>query len=449
MQILLGPRQVGKTTAVRQALAGVGLPHHYASARDVAGGAHGWTASVWETARFRMKAAGCPSFVLVLDDVEQVPDWTEAVKGEWDADTRNRVDIRVLIAGSSRAFLMKGLTESLMGRFEEIRMPHWNFPEMEAAFGLSLDEYVWFGGLPVGMAFRHDDARRRACVESAAESSLLLDVLRDDDVQKPPLLREAFRLGAAASGEELSLTKLMARLSDAGNTTTLTAYFAKCREAGLLAALGKFSGEQPRRRAARPRFQVFDNGVLSALCAKSFRAVREDPAAWGAARRLRRRGASSLGRLAPALGRDLLARGRCGGRLRALARGCVDCGRCGAAGRGVRQGRGGAFRFSGAVRLLPDVGGGALRDPVGGIPAGRSGGAPQLKRRRGLTFVRARSPGSGASRSRASVLPARRRDTDRCRRRSPHPATDGARSRRGARAASRARPWLRAPGACG
>lgn len=281
MQILLGPRQVGKTTAVRQALAGVGLPHHYASARDVAGGAHGWTASVWETARFRMKAAGCPSFVLVLDDVEQVPDWTEAVKGEWDADTRNRVDIRVLIAGSSRAFLMKGLTESLMGRFEEIRMPHWNFPEMEAASGLSLDEYVWFGGLPVGMAFRHDDARRRACVESAAESSLLLDVLRDDDVQKPPLLREAFRLGAAASGEELSLTKLMARLSDAGNTTTLTAYFAKCREAGLLAALGKFSGEQPRRRAARPRFQVFDNGVLSALCAKSFRAVREDPAAWG------------------------------------------------------------------------------------------------------------------------------------------------------------------------
>ena len=95
-----------------------------------------------------MKNNGWEQIVLVIDEIQKIGNWSEAVKKEWDDDTFYARNIKVLLLGSSRVTLERGLSESLAGRFEEIRMCHWSYTEMKECFGLSLDKYLFYGGYP-------------------------------------------------------------------------------------------------------------------------------------------------------------------------------------------------------------------------------------------------------------------------------------------------------------
>ena len=148
IQVVLGPRQIGKTTVVRQVLHDINKPQLYFSADDTAVAGSAWLASCWTAARLEAQThpdAGC---VLVIDEIQKVPNWSETVKRQWDDDTWNERNIKVVLLGSSRALILQGLSESLMGRFEEIRMTHWTYAEMRDCFGLTVDEFIYFGGYP-------------------------------------------------------------------------------------------------------------------------------------------------------------------------------------------------------------------------------------------------------------------------------------------------------------
>ena len=67
IQVILGPRQVGKTTMVNQLLQKLSLPHVYESADAVSATNSAWLTQVWETARLRMKAANVSEYLLVED----------------------------------------------------------------------------------------------------------------------------------------------------------------------------------------------------------------------------------------------------------------------------------------------------------------------------------------------------------------------------------------------
>lgn len=282
IQVLYGPRQVGKTTLAMQLTRQIGLPFHFASADAVEGGADTWVAVQWERARFLQKQSGAAEAVLLLDEIQKIASWSEQVKREWDADTRNGVAVKVVLLGSSRLLLQQGLTESLAGRFETIYMGHWSLREMREAFGFSPAQYVWFGGYPGAAALAGDEERwKRYVVDALIETSIARDILLLTRVDKPALLRRLFELGCQYSGQILSFTKLLGQLQDAGNTVTLSHYLRLLDTAGLLGGLEKYAADVVRQRASSPKFQVHNTALISAQQGFSMSEIQGRPAEWG------------------------------------------------------------------------------------------------------------------------------------------------------------------------
>lgn len=299
IQVLAGPRQAGKTTLALQALAAVDRPHHYASADSPSLQDRTWVEQAWR--RARMIAEDGTGAVLVLDEVQKIERWADVVKARWDEDTRSGRSLHVVLLGSSPLLVHRGLTESLAGRFEVLRVPHWSYREMSQAFGWTLDEYLFFGGYPGAAPLTADEDRWRSYIlESLVETTVGRDILLHAQVRKPALLRRLFDLACRYSGQILSYQKMLGQLQDAGNTTTLAHYLGLLEGAGMVAGIEKYAGEQVRRRASSPKLQVLNTALMSAVSGRSFSDAMAD--------------SEYRGRLVEsAVGAHLLARARLGG----------------------------------------------------------------------------------------------------------------------------------------
>jgi predicted AAA+ superfamily ATPase len=281
MQVLAGPRQTGKTTLVRQVLEDLRQAGHYATADEPALKDRNWVEQQWEAGRSLPGGKSRPA-VLVLDEIQKIPGWSETVKRLWDEDAAAQRPLHVVLLGSAPLLVQSGLSESLAGRFEVIRIPHWSFAEMRAAFGWSLDQYIYYGGYPGSAPLIGNPQRWRLYImDSLVETTISRDILLMRRVDKPALLRRLFELGCQYSGRVLSYTKLLGQLQDAGNTTTLAHYLELLRGAGLLEGLHKYAGQKVRSRASSPKFQAHDNALVTAGSDESFREARQDSAAWG------------------------------------------------------------------------------------------------------------------------------------------------------------------------
>lgn len=308
--IVVGPRQVGKTTLVRSTLqtrsrssyryfsmdeprspfsevlsdpdgdisdAGIEKP-------DVA-----WLTKQWEEARRVADeiadfsgAVDKPKFVLILDEVQKIPNWSEAVKGLWDADRRANRPMHVVLLGSSTLLIQRGLSESLAGRFELICMTHWSFAEMNEAFDIDLPQYIYFGGYPGSVDYIADQGRWASYVrDSLIKPNIRKDILMMTRVDKPALLKNLFELGCQYSGQELSYNKMKGQLVEAGNETTLAHYLNLLTDAGLLTGLEKYASRAPRRRASSPKLNVLNTALMTAQSDYSFEEARSDRSYWG------------------------------------------------------------------------------------------------------------------------------------------------------------------------
>lgn len=282
IQVVMGPRQVGKSTVVKQVLKDLDAPFQFYSADNVPATNSAWISDCWSAVRSLKKSNGWQSTILVIDEIQKIANWSEVVKKEWDSDSFNDVNIKVLLLGSSRVLLEKGLSESLAGRFEEIRMGHWSYTEMKEAFGLSLEQYVFFGGYPGAASIIDDDERFQHYIQSAIiDATINKDILMDTPISKPALLKQTFELGAAYSGEILSLNKMLGSLQDAGNTSTLAGYINLLNESGILCGLQKYSVDQARRKASIPKLQVYNNALKMVYNGLSFEQAITDRKAWG------------------------------------------------------------------------------------------------------------------------------------------------------------------------
>jgi predicted AAA+ superfamily ATPase len=282
MQVLAGPRQVGKSTLVDQVLSQVSIPHTVVVADAVDPKDSDWIHRAWESARTTMMLRKLEEYLLVIDEVQKIENWSEVVKREWDADSRNHVNLKVVLLGSSRLLLKRGLTESLAGRFELIRMPHWSLQEMRDAFGVTLDEYIYFGGYPGPAHMIKDERRWRKYIkDSLVNPAIEKDVIMTSNIYKPALMKQLFELGCSYSAEILSLTKMMGQLQDAGNVTTLAGYLEILDQCALLTGLQKYANDEARRRGSIPKYQVYNNALLTAYKGRSFMADRTDTKVWG------------------------------------------------------------------------------------------------------------------------------------------------------------------------
>jgi predicted AAA+ superfamily ATPase len=281
MQVVAGPRQVGKTTLVQQATEALDLPVQFASADEPTLRGSEWIAQQWEAARLMVGDRGA---VLVLDEVQKVTGWSEAVKRLWDEDSRKRCGVKVVLLGSAPLLIQRGLSESLAGRFEVLRLPHWGADEMRAAFGWTVAQCIFYGGYPGSAPLIGDHDRWVRYVRDALiETTLSRDVLLLTRVDKPALLRRLFDLGCRYSGQILSYTKMIGQLQDAGNSTTLAHYLELLAAAGILTGLPKYAGDAARSRASSPKFQVMDNALLAAASGYTLAEAQADREFWGRA----------------------------------------------------------------------------------------------------------------------------------------------------------------------
>lgn len=282
MQVLAGPRQVGKSTLVGQVLQDVPIPYSVEVADAVDPKDSDWIRRVWEGARTTITLHGETERLLVIDEIQKIDNWSEVVKREWDEDTRKHVNLKVVLLGSSRLLLKRGLTESLAGRFELIRLGHWSYQEMHDAFGVTLDEYIYFGGYPGAAHMIGNEKRWRKYIkDSLVAPSIEKDVLMTSNIYKPALMKQLFELGCGYSAEILSLTKLMGQLQDAGNVTTLASYLEILDQCALLTGLQKYANDDARKRGSIPKYQVYNNALLTAYKGRSFLTDRTDTTLWG------------------------------------------------------------------------------------------------------------------------------------------------------------------------
>jgi len=283
IQVVAGPRQVGKTTLVKQVLQQLTIPSRFFNADGVEADDKDWIAARWDEVRALMHFNQYQEIVLVIDEVHKINNWSEQVKREWDADTFNDVNIKVVLLGSSRLLLKKGLTESLAGRFEMLSMAHWSFQEMKEAFGWDINQYVYFGGYPGSAPYVNNEARwRKYMRESIIAPAIEKDVLQTTYIYKPALMHQLFHLGCAYSGELLSYNKMLGLLQDAGNATTLVNYLEVLGESKLLIGLPKYVMDASRKYRTIPKLQVYNNALLTALTEGiSFEKVFTDSQQWG------------------------------------------------------------------------------------------------------------------------------------------------------------------------
>lgn len=281
MQIVIGPRQTGKTTAVTQALNSLRVAHHFVSADDPALHSVEWLRNEWEQARLMQKRLK-KELVFAIDEIQKIPQWPAMVKLLWDEDTRKKNPVKVVITGSSSLLIQKGLSESLAGRFEVLFCSHWNYAECKKAFNYSLDDFLFFGGYPGAAALKDDEDRwARYIGSSIVEPVISQDVLMMEEVRKPALLRALFTLGALYSAQELSYTKLMGQLQDAGNTVTIAHYLDLLGKANMLCGLPKYAANQLKLRQSSPRLMVFDTSLMVWASGASRRRFLEAPDAKG------------------------------------------------------------------------------------------------------------------------------------------------------------------------
>lgn len=280
MQVVTGPRQVGKSTLVLQVTEDLDVPVHYVSADEPTLRGTDWVAQQWEAARLNL--VGIDGAVLVLDEIQKIPGWSETVKRLWDEDTRAGRPLQVVLLGSAPLLIAQGLTESLAGRFETIVLPHWTFSEMRDAFGWSLDEYLVHGGYPGAAPLISNPTRwSRYVLDSLVETSISRDVLLLTRVDKPALLRRLFELSCRYSGQVLSYNKMLGQLQDAGNTTTLAHYLELLEGAGMVRGLPKFAGDVARRRGSSPKLQVLNTALMTTVSGYTPDQAKADRAFWG------------------------------------------------------------------------------------------------------------------------------------------------------------------------
>ena len=280
-QVMIGPRQVGKTTIAQQVMEKLPFPFIYASADSPLPPGPEWIETQWRRAEVEADRSG-GAVLLVLDEVQKVRGWSESLKSKWDAGRRTSRDIRLLVLGSSALLIQAGLSESLAGRFFLHRCSHWTFQECVDAFGWNLPRWLYFGGYPGAAAFSDDERKwKRYVTDSLIETVLARDVLQLQKITKPTLLRHLFALAATFPAQILSYNKMLGQLQDAGNTTTLAHYLRLLETAFLVSGLELFSRGSVRKRGSSPKLLLWNNALVNALSNRSFNEAIADTSWWG------------------------------------------------------------------------------------------------------------------------------------------------------------------------
>ena len=254
IQVVFGPRQVGKSTAIKQALAGRGVYESADSPTPL-------PAALIET--WWKKALQQKLPLLAIDEVQKIRGWSEVIKKLWDQKPKQ---LKLILSGSAALAIERDLKESLAGRYELIRAEHWNFAESNIVFQTTLRQFVEFGCYPGSIPLLKDPERWASYIrESIIEPVIGRDILQLHPVQNPALLRQVFGIAASLPAQIVSLHKIQGQLQDRGAVATLHHYLELLTHGFIVTGLQKYSERALRSKNSPPKLIVHDNALIRAL----------------------------------------------------------------------------------------------------------------------------------------------------------------------------------------
>ncbi len=281
IHVVMGPRQVGKSTMVGQFVEQSSVRCDLFSADGVGKNNLSWISERWHESRTRMEINAETERILIFDEIQKIEGWSEVVKMEWDRDTLMKRNLKVVLLGSSRLLIQKGLEDSLAGRFETIKMGYWEWPEMKSAFGMSLDEFIYFGGFPGLYPYMEDESRWRNMMQDSIISPILnKDILEVEEIRNPALLAQIFELGSVYSAQELSITKMQGLLNS-GTVPTIGSYLRIMDEVMLIKPMQKYEPSIVKQKNSVPKLQVYNNAFRNRFCQHTFDEARMNRTEWG------------------------------------------------------------------------------------------------------------------------------------------------------------------------
>lgn len=103
-----------------------------------------WIEQQWEKARIQIKKGQRKEVVLIIDEVQKIPDWSSTVKRFWGEDTIDNINIKVILPGSSQLLLQRGLQKfskkEVSGRSSSPKFQALNNALVSAGNALSFHE---------------------------------------------------------------------------------------------------------------------------------------------------------------------------------------------------------------------------------------------------------------------------------------------------------------------
>ncbi|MBQ0024333.1 MAG: ATP-binding protein [Bacteroidales bacterium] len=281
IQVIMGPRQVGKSTMVGQFIEQAGAPCSLFSADGVGKSNAEWISERWHEARTLMMLNKEPERILIIDEIQKITGWSDVVKKEWDQDTRDKRNLKVILLGSSRLLIQKGLEETLAGRFETIKMGYWEWPEMQQAFGFTMEEFVYFGGFPGLAPYVKDEDRWRDMMDDSIIYPILTrDILEVEEIRNPALLRQVFEVASIYSSHELSITKMQGVINS-GTVPTIGSYLKILDETMLVKPMFKYEPSAVGTRNSVPKLQTYNNAFRNRYCEHTFKEALMSKNEWG------------------------------------------------------------------------------------------------------------------------------------------------------------------------
>ena len=281
IHVVMGPRQVGKSTMIDQFVEHTSVPYSLFSADGVGKTNTDWISEKWYEVRTKMMLYGEREHILIIDEIQKIAGWSETVKKEWDQDTREKRNLKVILLGSSRLLIQKGLEESLEGRYETLRMGYWEWEEMRDAFGFTMEQYVYFGGFPGLAPYINDEDRWRRMMEDSIISPILnRDILDIEEIRNPSLLRQVFEIGSMYSAQEISLNKMQG-VVNSGTVPTISSYLRILDETMLVKPLYKYDNSTIKTKNSVPKMQAYNNAFRNSYCQHTFEEAVMNKVEWG------------------------------------------------------------------------------------------------------------------------------------------------------------------------
>ncbi len=255
IQVIIGPRQVGKTTGVLEYLKTQdSLTTRYVSADGEVSRPGSWLEEQWLLLQFDSIGPNGNEGLLVIDEIQKVENWSETAKKLWDQQKRTGTKIKLILLGSSSLEIQKGLSESLTGRFKLHTVHHWNLDESHRGYDLDLEKFLVFGGYPGSYTFIKDKVSWLQYVnESIVNTVIGRDILSLNRVKSPSLFKQTFYLACSYGAQEISYNKLLGQLQDKGNVELIKHYLELFEGAFLLKQLFKYSNKKTLSRSSSPK----------------------------------------------------------------------------------------------------------------------------------------------------------------------------------------------------